>query len=46
MEHLDITYSYVDFVVSTRSSMIDYEYDTSLVSILPGRKEIGCECCE
>lgn len=45
-EHLEISNEYADFVLSTRSSTIDYEYDISLASILPSRKETLYECCE
>ena len=45
-EHLEISYEYADFVLSTRSSTIDYEYDINLASILPSRKETLYECCE
>lgn len=45
-EHLEISYQYEDFVLSARSSTIDYEYDINLASILPSRKETLYECCE
>lgn len=45
-EHLEISYQYEDFVLSARSSTIDYEYDINLASILPSQKETLYECCE
>lgn len=46
VEHLELSYNYADFVVSTRSNIVYDEYDINLVSILPNRKEISYECCE
>lgn len=38
VEHLELSYAYVDFIVSVRSNIVYDEYVVNLVSILPIRK--------
>lgn len=46
VEHLELSYAYADFVVSTRSNIVYDDYAVKIASILPSRKEIVYECCE
>ena len=46
VEHLELSYTYDDFVVLSESNIINYQIELKTVAILPNQKETLYECIE